>query len=237
MGERTFDIVFDGSIINGADPLDVKGKVSKLFKLDATSADRLFSGSPIKIKQNVDRKTAMQYQSAMNQAGARVQLVIHRSSEQSAPPGNHSATVNKEHETTKGSEWTLAEVGSQLGSPKSPVDSSHIKTSHIELEKVNPFLQEAIAAGGSTESTYNPSYPDHQVEAAPDYDISTNEDIEKHIADRLKEVESLIAHANIEADASFDLAAAGTELLDQTERQEYDEIDLDLSHLSLQQSS
>ena len=69
-----YDIAFSGECLEGFAEQDVRAAVGKLFKADDATLARLFSGKPQRIKRNVDRATALKYQKAMNNAGARVSI-------------------------------------------------------------------------------------------------------------------------------------------------------------------
>lgn len=99
MAERRFDIIFDGSISEDCSVDEVKKNLQRLFKLDPATVEKLFSGSPVAIKKNLDRKEAQQYQSALTKAGAKIQLVLNRESDPSAPLTNQS--VNTDSKTTE----------------------------------------------------------------------------------------------------------------------------------------
>jgi hypothetical protein len=75
MNER-YDVYFAGQILDGYDSDSVRNKLAKLFNADQATLDLLFSGKTQVIKRNCDHATALQYKSAIEQAGARPILKV-----------------------------------------------------------------------------------------------------------------------------------------------------------------
>ena len=71
---QAFDIYFLGEMLPDTDPADVKRRVAKLFKVTEDAVDRLFSGKPLRVKQNVDAETASRYRAAFRDAGALLEI-------------------------------------------------------------------------------------------------------------------------------------------------------------------
>jgi hypothetical protein len=70
MTTERYRLLFDGSVATGFTPDQVKLNLAALFKADPSRIEHLFSGSPIVIKDNMDRPMAARYQKAMKRAGA-----------------------------------------------------------------------------------------------------------------------------------------------------------------------
>ena len=70
MSSDLYEVAFSGGIADGADPVQVKVNIGKMFKADQAKLNQLFSGNRVVIKKNIDQQTAMKYQSAMKKAGA-----------------------------------------------------------------------------------------------------------------------------------------------------------------------
>lgn len=70
MTSQRYRIVLNGAVAKGHDIAAVKRNLAKLFKTDAPTIDRVFSGRPVVIKQGLDAEQALQYISALAQAGA-----------------------------------------------------------------------------------------------------------------------------------------------------------------------
>lgn len=67
---NTFEVVFSGEVIDGYDAAETRAKIGKLFNADEAKIARLFSGSSIVIKKNLDQATANKYLGAFKNAGA-----------------------------------------------------------------------------------------------------------------------------------------------------------------------
>ncbi|OUS06571.1 hypothetical protein A9Q81_03335 [Gammaproteobacteria bacterium 42_54_T18] len=74
MDNVLYDIFFRGGVMPGESIDIVKGNLAKLFKANSTQIDAMFSGKAIVIKKNLSKSAALQYQSAMEKAGAKVIL-------------------------------------------------------------------------------------------------------------------------------------------------------------------
>lgn len=129
-----FDVVFRGDIAPGQKIMDVRERVQKLFKADEQQLQRLFSGRPVTIRRDLDRAQAQQYQQALLQAGALVELkpgpggVATRETPVSAPAfgaetgaapeRSHSSVAATEtpaqSQPEAGDEFTLAPVGADM---------------------------------------------------------------------------------------------------------------------------
>ena len=73
--EKHYDVVFEGHLVEGADPGVVRDNVAALFKTVPGKLDKLFSGKRFIIKSRVDEQTARKYQQAMRRAGALCQIL------------------------------------------------------------------------------------------------------------------------------------------------------------------
>ena len=76
MSDELFEVAFSGQICDGAEPGEVKAKVSKMFNADDAKLAQLFSGRRVVIKKNIDRATADKYQTALNRAGAECEICL-----------------------------------------------------------------------------------------------------------------------------------------------------------------
>jgi hypothetical protein len=65
-----FDLVFTGELIGGCEPSRVRRDLERLFRTDAASIARLFTGEPVVIKKDLDEQTALRYRAALQQVGA-----------------------------------------------------------------------------------------------------------------------------------------------------------------------
>lgn len=241
MSDRKFNIVFDGSVINGSDPLEVKARVKQLFKLDDAAADRMFSGTPIVIKKNVDRKTATQFQKALSNAGARVQLMLAKEvasstdPEQSVDQPAKSAASNsyqakadgQDHSTTTESQnsWTVASAGGDLlrADEKSQDVKVEINTEHLGLVNNTPdnvFLAQLDDAEKETFQESQPRYPEPEIDRKTTLGLKSEADIDNENTQRAAEINALISAKDQEYDTQLQLSALGSTLLSEEEKQE-----------------
>lgn len=72
-----FDIFFAGKLVPEADPEQAREAIGKMFKLQGASLEKLFSGTPMRIKKAVDVDTANRYRKAFLNAGALIDIVPH----------------------------------------------------------------------------------------------------------------------------------------------------------------
>lgn len=255
MSTRSFDIVFDGSVINGSNPLEVKSKLKALFKLDDAAADKLFIGKPIAIKRNIDRKTATQYQTAINKAGAKIQIVLHKpaqnnqSQKTQTNPSQDTAPAPIKAETSKPvpplppasnvAALSLAPSGGNLisDSERSTAPPIAVKTDHLELErsKANPFMDalDNPPTANTTESI-KPRYPDPNVEKAPDLSFISEEEISKAVLDTKERINALIDRESAKHTFNAELSEAGEELLREDEKRVHAVNEIDVSHISVE---
>jgi len=71
-----FEIVFDGHLVEGAQPERVKANLGKLFQADEARLELLFSGRRLVLKNNLDEQTAEKYRATLERAGAVASVVI-----------------------------------------------------------------------------------------------------------------------------------------------------------------
>lgn len=88
-----FDLVFSGELIEGCAPARVRRDLERLFRTDADSVARLFTGRPVVIKRDLDEQTAARYRAALQQVGAlcRIRPVADATA---AAPGHAAQTPN-----------------------------------------------------------------------------------------------------------------------------------------------
>lgn len=158
MDNALYDIFFRGGIVPGESIDTVKGNLAKLFKANASQIDAMFSGRAIVIKKSLSKDAALQYQSAMEKAGAKVILREKISSQDNPTPSptapkpantqkpvtpETSTPVQTQTETNTSSatpapgddSWDLAPTGSDVltESERTPFVAANIDTSAIKL--------------------------------------------------------------------------------------------------------
>lgn len=91
MTDATYNVIFAGQIVNGADPATVRANVAKLFGMEPDKVEALFSGKRVVIKKQADQATAMKLRAVMKQAGAVCELEKIADSESQAAPAISAA--------------------------------------------------------------------------------------------------------------------------------------------------
>ena len=70
-----YRLVFRGEILEGQHKAVVKRRLAEFMKLDEARLEKLFSGSSVVIKRDVDKNTAAKYQALFKQAGGRLRVL------------------------------------------------------------------------------------------------------------------------------------------------------------------
>ncbi|MEW5735064.1 MAG: hypothetical protein AB1921_09430, partial [Thermodesulfobacteriota bacterium] len=74
--KNLYKIVFEGKVVPGADPDQVRENLSELFGIEPAEVQKLFNRSPDVIKWNADEKTAQGMLSTLTQAGALARMEL-----------------------------------------------------------------------------------------------------------------------------------------------------------------
>lgn len=154
--DERFDIFFAGECLPGHREEEVRSALQNLFRIDAAALERLFSGDRRVIRRDCDRATALDYQRAMKQAGARP--VITRAT---AGDARGVDTVQAADATQVAAPpLTLADAGSDVLRPeeRQPPVVVTVDTSGY-----------AIAEPGERLAPATPAVPDAEV---PDYALA-----------------------------------------------------------------
>lgn len=75
MSKEQYDLVFKGELAKGIELEQARRNLGALFKLDGPKLNALFSGKSITIKKKLDFETASKYRIAIKKAGALVEVV------------------------------------------------------------------------------------------------------------------------------------------------------------------
>lgn len=222
---KRYDIYFSGETLDGHDPESVRAAVGKLFKADAKTLDRLFSGSRQRIKKACDQATAAAFQKALVNAGARIDVRLVASDPKtlaepiapttlattSAPDAEAASAAPVESPAT--AKLDLAPVGADVLKPEERVQHSppDMDLGHLSVGEVG----ERLAPQASIESpSVNP--PDFEV-AEVGSDLF---DAPARTAPTVPDVSSITL-----ADADHDLSDCSTRGLEATE--------IDVDHLQV----
>ncbi|MEM1404002.1 MAG: hypothetical protein AAGG55_11770 [Pseudomonadota bacterium] len=237
-----YDIAFSGECLEGFAEEDVRAAVGTLFKADDATLARLFSGKPQRIKRNVDRATALKYQKAMNNAGARVsisEVAAETSASQSATQPTPAATAStspplKEPVASpEVSDLTQEADSSTTSSPSSDIQAVPLNLEPVGSDVLRPDERApwkprdvatdhlSVAASGTILSDPAPAPTPPPV---PDLTVA---DVGTTLAPQPKAAEALDLDVS-----AISLAPEGHDLSDCAPEQ-VPEADIDLTHLQV----
>ena len=69
-----YAVICKGKIKDGENVAEVKKRLAKMFKIDAATVERFFTGKPVIVKKGVDGDIALKIKSAFGKAGAKCGL-------------------------------------------------------------------------------------------------------------------------------------------------------------------
>lgn len=169
MAEPDFQVVFDGQLVEGADPAEVKANIAKLFKMEIAKVEPLFSGRRTVVKRGLDEAAAQKYRIAFERAGA-VATIVDPSEMTPAEAGDEGPNRLEIAEASRApppliarglpsapDDMTMADAGAMLMDEPSTVEAPVIDTSHLTLSEPGVDLGE------------------HEKVAAPEFDLSAFE--------------------------------------------------------------
>ncbi len=255
MSNRTFDILFDGKLVEGFTQETAKANLQTLFKLDAAQVDKMFTGSTVSIKKGLDRQTASKYQAALNKAGIKIQLIL---SQTGSPSTKQTDSTEQSKQNNPQSETidnvAVLPAGSDLLKPNEKSDTRPVDVSidHIEL-KPNP-ASFGIDAGATPHSADQVNYPESTHIASDfNFDLANTGEILgipsdtpdlnldlSHIT--LSETGSLLGDENSSQDDApvnvdteqFSIAEAGEDILKKDEKKIIESVVVDTSRLNIE---
>lgn len=85
----SYNVIFEGNIKQGENPLEVKRNLAALFKVDIMRIEKIFLKSPAVIKRDISREKALKYKRAIEQTGALCQI------EKIIPPPDNQTNQSK----------------------------------------------------------------------------------------------------------------------------------------------
>lgn len=160
MADTTYQVVFNGSLLQDAEPARVREGLARLFKIDAGRVQALFDSAPVVIKAGLDQATASKYRAAMRTVGAQCELRPEADAIPIEAPACAEASVAEIPEFTLApvgtvlvafghvaspaydlSAYSLAEPGTTL-SVQAPPDAPDIDTSQMDLSPVGADLRQ-----------------------------------------------------------------------------------------------
>jgi hypothetical protein len=150
MAEGSYQVIFSGHIVDGAELDMVKQNVARVFNLDAERVEKLFCGRRLILKKQIDQATAEKYQTTMQRAGALCEIEntaqvsskaesVTGAAASEAPPG--AAQTPTQPSRADAGIISLAEPGIQLIEP-AVVPEANIDTSGMDMAEVGIQLTE-----------------------------------------------------------------------------------------------
>lgn len=85
MSEK-YELIFSGQAIPGAPLEKVKANAAKLFHAGPAQLEKLFSGAPVVLKNNLEKKTGETYQAKLKSAGMICSLRVMGGAQKTAQP-------------------------------------------------------------------------------------------------------------------------------------------------------
>lgn len=217
---ESFDIIFRGDILPGHTLPDVRARMAQLFKLDDAKLAVVFSGKPIALKKNCDAAMAEKLKAVLTKAGAQIEVKSNTpaASPPPAPPP----------QTTTPTEAAPQPTAQREPAPAEPTPQPEPQQAKPETEPGEIAL--APKKGWLVSPNELPPKP-------PPVEVNTDHiQLEKRKATFLlpEDDEPAPAASTPEIEApDFGLFDAGADLLDENERTEFVELDLDLSAISM----
>ena len=162
--ESHFRLLFAGKVLEGQHQAVVKKRLGALLKVEGERLEKLFSGSPVVLKKEADKKTAARYKAAFEKAGAKLLIKVLPGSDtpDAAPPAAahtnapvaetatpdsaspDSATPDRvAPDTTQG--LTALPVGADVLAPeeRAPEQATSVSTDHLSMGEVGETLGNA----------------------------------------------------------------------------------------------
>jgi hypothetical protein len=132
----SFDVVFRGDILDGATTDEVKRRVATSFSLNDAAVDKLFSGSVVYVKRNIDKLTAQRIYQRLFDAGTQARVV-----ESCCEPADISASTSPANPSipspSSSSKFSLAPLGTNvLPAVETAQPFGNIPVDHLSLEPI-----------------------------------------------------------------------------------------------------
>ncbi|MTI12745.1 hypothetical protein [Sansalvadorimonas verongulae] len=146
MSEK-YELVFAGQTTTGAPLEKVKANAAKLFQAGPAQLEKLFSGSPVVLKNNLDKTTAESYQTKLKSAGLLCTLRVMGNKtapqkpepQKAAPKAEPQAKAQQKQPATEGS-LSLAPTGADVN-PHDPAPIPPMPdTSQFSLKEQKGYL-------------------------------------------------------------------------------------------------
>jgi hypothetical protein len=124
MSEECYEVVFRGDVLAGQSVMEVKQRLTRIFKTDVEHIDKMFSGRPFVVKSNLNQKTAEHYKSSMLKAGALVDVRLVGDKVSTVITVDHDLSVQPQSQTEalEDTGVDVAPVGSDVLAPEDKKD-------------------------------------------------------------------------------------------------------------------
>jgi len=237
MADELFNVIFRGDTVAGHNLADVKVRFAQLFKMDPAKVEGFFAGKPVVLKANCDRATGDKFKAALENAGAIVEVksvapaaavptpVAAPAAATSAPVVTASTPVAPPQAAAQpaaepANPWSLAATGSDLvrADEINQAEPVQVDISKISVVKRNPFSADAE----------EPLEAAQQV-SAPVLDLSGLQLGE--VGETLVEFREFVPK-DIDL-SNLSLAAPGTDVLREDERQQFVPANVDTSGMDI----
>ena len=123
---NNYKIIFEGKVAEGYSIEDVKKNLAALYKVDVGKIDRLFTGSPIEIKTDLDYQTAVKDREAFEKTGAVCSVI--------------PMEENADHSTTADKEAKPGTDSNKTGRPKSILQPPPLRTNRRRYTIIHPLF-------------------------------------------------------------------------------------------------
>lgn len=178
-----YRLIFRGEILEGQHRAVVKRRLAEALKLDEARLETLFSGKPVVLKRDVDRKTAARYQAVFKKAGGQLRVKAEQ------PQGGETPPPAQEPARSSGAPPVTPPIAEAPGNT----------TWHAAIDAPDFEVQSAYFS--------TPDEPRPEIEA-PDFPVA---DVGSNMADKVEVQASVVAEVNFDlAEAGADLLTEGT---------------------------
>ena len=260
MSSETYDLVFSGELVRGADPAQARRNIGNLFKISEAKVEALFSGKPVTLKKNLDFATANKYRVAIKKAGCRVDLVEKKSEvaqsqpEPSARPQGKAVFATSEPNPVSPDKEEVqqspeeAEISQTNIATKSQIEAAQPQSNSESEAPPLPVVEEVEAAPPpaefpeeTTSFTSSLSLAPVQGNLVDSSELEHLEPVEVDIGDisiksgdgdLLNDDEKTVFEP-VEIDMDAELAPVGADLLAESEREQVEIVEIDLSEFTV----
>jgi len=139
--ESKYKIVFRGDVAPGSAMMEVRANLQELFRIDGAAVSKLFMGSPVALKKNLDEATARKWCDVLLKAGAMAEMeleqpIVTESAKELVESVESSDSQSPESPPSSG--ITMSPVGADVLTPeeRAPEVTKDVGTSHLSLDDV-----------------------------------------------------------------------------------------------------